>query len=118
MGIMNCATDEIMKYTVGGVWGCAADAGGAETNTLTTILTDITDDQFVIGGAGVATYDDVPDCDSAGSALTYDTTANNIDCATGFALLAGPTFSGIVTLPFALDPTTDANAEVSFDSDG
>ena len=66
----------------------------------------------------MATYDDVPDCDSAGSALTYDTTANNIDCATGFALLAGPTFSGIVTLPFALDPTTDANAEVSFDSDG
>ena len=60
-------------------------AGASETNTLTTVLTGIIDDQFVIGGAGVATYDTVPDCDASGNALTYDTTANNVACTTDIA---------------------------------
>jgi hypothetical protein len=58
---------------------------GSETNTLSTTLTGITDDQFVIGGAGVATYDDVPDCNSAGYALNYDAPTNNVDCVTDLA---------------------------------
>ena len=40
--------------------------------------------ELLIGGAGVATYDDVPDGDAAGDALTYDVTANNVACASGY----------------------------------
>ncbi len=75
-----CAASQILERQ-GSVWACiATPAGGSETNTLTTVLTGITDDQVVIGGAGVATYDDVPDCDLATQALAYDTAANNMFC--------------------------------------
>jgi hypothetical protein len=48
LGVKNCGTGEILKYTAGAVWDCAADATGASSGTPGGLTTQI---QFNNAGA-------------------------------------------------------------------
>ena len=60
--------------------------GGAEVNNLEDVCTGILASEVPVGDAlgGTATYTALPDCDTAGDALNYDTGLRVFSCATGY----------------------------------
>ena len=52
VGLADCAANQIMKRNAGDTaWECAADSGGAETNSLETVTTGIATTEIPIGTA-------------------------------------------------------------------
>lgn len=118
----NCSTST--HFAVGtdasGVAECEAIADADVPNTITVDLAAAatalaadpasctTSTHFAVG----INASGVPDCEAISDADVPDTiTASN------YAPLASPIFTGILTLPFAASPTTDADGEAAIDLD-
>jgi len=67
---------------------------------------------------GAHTTDTGPSPDCSGTTTYQDGEGGCDDISGVYAPIASPVFTGIVTIPIAADPTTDADGEVSFDTDG
>jgi len=105
-GIVTFVDDIIIKDT--GTIGSASDV-----------------DAIAIAADGKVTFSQ--DLIISGTGIELNHASENTLTASGGVLsieggalapVASPTFTGIVTIPIAADPTTDADGEISFDTDG
>lgn len=71
--------------------------GGISISSLSNIAANTVLANVTSAAAGVTAFA-MPSCSSTGSALQY-TNGTGFTCATGFAPLASPTFTGTVTIP-------------------
>ncbi|MDH3727978.1 MAG: hypothetical protein OER77_10645, partial [Myxococcales bacterium] len=78
------ATDKLLYNTTTNTFTCGTDGGGAETNSLETLLTAVLDDEIPVGDSlDNATFRVLPSCSTGGTdKLLYNSTTNTFSCGT------------------------------------